>query len=185
MDLSFAEVDYQSTTVKVQNKKNFNNLHIRLKNIEKLVSNRYTLAVGWFEGNVYPNGELVGDVAKKQEFGSDNIPPRPFLRPAKRENLQKWKKIIAKGIKKEIKSGKNDFLSALNMLGLVASADVQNAIERVMTPPLAEKTIKKRMASRGISSKKGLSAEQISILEKPLIDTGKMISTVAYHASKG
>lgn len=194
MDLSFAEINYtlkaeipQQLGLSLPEKKSkaSDNIHIRLKNIENLVSGKYTLAVGWFEGNTYPNGELVGDVARKQEFGDGNIPPRPFIRPAKRANLRKWEKIIMQGIKKEIKNGKGNFLNALNGLGLVASGDIKEAIERVLTPPLAKSTIKARMERRGIESKDGLSGEQISILEKPLIDTGRMISTVEYHASKG
>ena len=61
----------------------------RLKNIQNA-----TLQIGWFDAR-YEDGTPVSTVAMIQEFGAPekNIPPRPFMRPAKMEHAQEWKEL--------------------------------------------------------------------------------------------
>jgi hypothetical protein len=178
-------------SVNVKSKQNNHSNHKlfseKLDDLKDFIKDRHTLKVGWFDSAIFSNGEKIGNVAFWQEYGTKNIPPRPFVRPAKKINIKTWKKTICADIKKEIKKGNSDFLPIFDKLGFKVAGDIKRAIEAVYSPRLAESTIRGRMKRRGISKedRKKLSPEQTRILEKPLIDTGKMISTVDFHSSKG
>lgn len=198
MDLSFADVKYKvespvSSANVSDNKAEFKELHIKLKNILNIVQEKHSLKVGWFASAVYPNGELVGNVAKKQEFGfttyldgnAIKVPPRPFVRPAKRKNIKAWQQITYAGIINAIKKKNADLLPTFDRLGFKVAGDIKRAIKDVYYPPLSDYTISQRMKRRGIDNMKDLTMTQVGELVKPLEDTGKMISTVDFHSNKG
>lgn len=132
------------------------------KGIENLKDAK--LMVGWFEDTKYTDGTHVADVAEWQEYGGEEFdvmyPPRPFMRPAEEKNLQKWINIV----EKQLEQGKTT-KQAFNVLGDVVKGDIQKEIIAVMSPALAERTLKARR-KRGNKS------------EKPLVDTGVMLHSV-------
>lgn len=139
--------------------------------IEKILQ-PLQMKVGWFENLSYDLDERgkqikVATVAAHNEFGYENIPPRPFMRPARDNNKGKWLSTF----RKLIKNG--DVKNALDVLGLLVAGDIRQAIVNVQTPPLAPATIKARKKHY-----RGQTFE--SSIEKPLIDTGLMISSVSH-----
>lgn len=132
----------------------------RLKNIHNA-----TLQVGWFEAK-YEDGTPVSTVAMVQEFGAPekNIPPRPFMRPAKMEHAQEWKEQFQKGAK-DIHKGRKTEEEVIDELGDRIIADIRSAIMDVHFPPLKEQTLKARRSKGNYS-------------DKPLIDTKKMFDTL-------
>lgn len=133
--------------------------------------------VGWFEGNYYPaepgkKAVPVAYVAAIQEFGymPKNIPPRPFMRPTIAQYSVTWRKIAYNGSQQVIK-GKSTPGYVMEQIGLAASGQIRKTITRVTHPPLKASTIRNRMNKRADKTTFGL-------LDKPLIDTKRMMNTL-------
>ena len=143
------------------------------KDLDKFIRdmNGAEVEAGWFD-DTYEKGQLIGFIAYIQEHGSvkKNIPPRPFMRPAASENEIKWSDIIVE-VAEKVLSGELLMGEALDILGLEVSIDIQEAIEDVLSPKLADATLDNRKR-RGNDS------------EKPLIDTGKMINSVDWRNNR-
>lgn len=123
------------------------------------------LQIGWFDAK-YEDGTPVVQVAMIQEFGAPekNIPPRPFMRPAKMEHAQDWKSQFEKAAK-NLHKGRVKEEDILNDLGDTIISDIRKAIMDVYFPPLKEGTVKTRKRKGNYS-------------EKPLIDTKRMFDTL-------
>ncbi len=122
------------------------------------------VAVGFFEGDTYPDGTSVAMVAAIQEWGapSRGIPPRPFMRPTVEDHADEWPDQIAEAL--EV-SGM-DAEKALEIMGGVIQREIREAIQAVTSPPLKPATVRR----------KGF--------EKPLIDSGRMFQSVKYEVRK-
>lgn len=123
--------------------------------------------VGFPSGKNYPDGTSVAYVAAIHEFGAPavNIPPRPFMQPTIKAQKDEWTKIIANAIPKVV-AGKLSATDVLDLVGIKASADIQETISKVSSPPLKPETIRR----------KGFA--------KPLIDTGLMVASVRNAVNK-
>lgn len=131
--------------------------------------------VGWVKPNVYPKtGMSVAHVAAIQEFGapSKNIPPRSFMRTTIAEKQITWKK-LAYRVSQEVVAGKRSGFSAMDSIGSKAAGDIRQKIGRITEPPLRPSTIARRRARYTDKS-------TIGLLYKPLVDTRRMINTLAY-----
>ena len=113
--------------------------------------------IGFFETARYPNGTFVAQVARYNEFGTLNIPMRPFFRNAINKNIKKWYATLQNAINQNATPSK-----ALSIVGEVARADIIQSITDLRTPPNAESTIKQKKSTN------------------PLIDTGLMRRSVTY-----
>lgn len=122
---------------------------------EQLFNDKTTLEVGFLDGVKYPDGEYVAEVAFKNEFGTSQIPSRPFFRNAIKKNKTKWLKSLEADINKN-----ND--SALEKLGELIRGDIVKSITSLRTPPNSEQTILRKGSSN------------------PLIDTGFMRASVSW-----
>ena len=133
------------------------------KNLKKIEN--ATLQIGWFDAK-YEDGTPVSLVAMVHEFGAPekNIPPRPFMRPAKMEHAQEWKDQFAKAAK-NLHKGRKSEEDIMNKLGDQIISDIRQAIMDVHFPPLKEKTLKARRRKGNYSN-------------KPLIDTQRMFDTL-------
>ena len=133
------------------------------KNLKKIEN--ATLRIGWFDAK-YEDGTPVSLVAMVQEFGAPekNIPPRPFMRPAKMEHAQEWKDQFAKAAK-NLHKGRKSEEDIMNELGDQIISDIRQAIMDVHFPPLKEETLKARRRKGNYS-------------DKPLIDTQRMFDTL-------
>lgn len=127
---------------------------------------------GFFEDAAYPDGTKVAYVAAIQELGhaAGNLKPRPFFRPAIKENQKRWIAFAA-GMARKILAGKSTGQDAMEAIADLAAEDVKQAIENVWWPKLKKKTLSARL-SRGNTS------------NKPLIDTGLMIRSLEGKAVK-
>lgn len=127
-------------------------------------------SVGWYEDTRYDDNTKVGVVAEIQEYGAGKIPPRPFMRPARMKNEEKWQRIAKQEIKRCL-DNKQPLSQAFGKVAMVAQGDIVQAITEVWSPPLKKSTVYARLHRK--SDKKTIGA-----LDKPLIDTGTMIGTI-------
>ena len=155
--------------------------------IEKLKNAR--TFVGWFGDTKYDDSTSVSRVASWQEFGTANIPARPFMRPARNKNFNKWTNILKHNLQTT-----HNVSQSLDALAMVVEGDIRQAIVDVTQPPLSPATIKARMErytmpkfSSKLSDKELKEKKQQWIqkrftdsITKPLIDTGLMISSVSH-----
>lgn len=149
-----------------------------LLEIAKEVSKPGTLKIGFLEGNKYPDGTSVAQVAFFNEFGrtvkvtNDHGVgselggtyyqlPRPFFRNMIAKNSDKWPEQIAN----VLKTTKYDTHKTLMLMGEEMKGQLQESIQALVSPPLAPSTIER----------KGF--------DKPLIDTGLMFNKVAYEVN--
>lgn len=136
--------------------KDLKNIKIDKREITKFMG-KEKLEIGFFETARYPNGIFVAQVARYNEFGTLNIPMRPFFRNAINKNIKKWYATLQNAINQNATPSK-----ALSIVGEVARADIIQSITDLRTPPNAESTIKSKKSTN------------------PLIDTGLMRRSVTY-----
>ena len=136
--------------------KDLQNIKIDKKAITKFMG-KEKLEIGFFESAKYPSGEYVAQVARYNEFGTLNIPMRPFFRNAINKNIKKWYATLQNAINQNATPSK-----ALSIVGEVARADIIQSITDLRTTPNAESTIKQKKSTN------------------PLIDTGLMRRSVTY-----
>lgn len=123
----------------------------------KIDKPKITLEAGFLEGVTYPDGMSVPMVASLNEFGTYNIPPRPFFRNAINKNSDKWGKIFLQGMQKQ--GARNAF----GLLGERIRKDIVQSINDTNEPPNSPVTIARKGSS------------------KPLVDTGLMRASVNYR----
>jgi hypothetical protein len=120
------------------------------------------VAVGFMEGATYPDGTPVAAVAFWNEFGVTGQPARPFFRGMIAKESPTWPDKMAKLAEATDYDGNK----VLAMMGEDIKGALQQSINDLETPPLAQSTI----------DAKGFA--------KPLIDTGHMLNSVAYEVSE-
>ena len=150
------------------------------KNLEVLLKGMKGLQgqVGWFPSAVYPDGTPVAYVATIQEFGApaQKIPPRSFMRTTIVEKQQEWHKLAESG-SRAILAGNATPELVMDAICLKAQEDVAEKITQIYEPPLRPATIAARLRRR--ADKKTVGA-----LDKPLIDSGHMLSTISSQVSQ-
>lgn len=124
-----------------------------------------TLRVGFLEGATYPNGTSVALVGAVQNFGAPKrgIPARPFFSGMVKSKSGGWGAAVAANLR----ATNYDVPVAMARVGEGIKGQLQQSIRDLWAPPLAPATVKR----------KGF--------DKPLIDTGHMINSVAYAVDKG
>jgi hypothetical protein len=150
----------------------------RLKALEGKVAK-----AGWFASSRYESGMPVAAVAVIQEYGAHIsrfgskagdytivIPPRPFMRPTILREQQQWLTYMASGAR-AILRGSLTPEQVYDGIGLRIAADIARSITLVQSPPLKPATIAARLRRRADKKTLGL-------LDKPLIDSGKMYGDV-------
>jgi len=131
----------------------------KIEELKRLRSGKVT--VGFPKGgNAYPDGTSVASVATWQEFGTRDIPSRPFFRNAITRS-KSWSALKDK-IGKKIMEDDMPMDTGLNIIGQIANDDIKESIRLINSPAISEYTQKKKNSS------------------KPLIDTGHMIGSVTW-----
>lgn len=136
----------------------------------------YTSKVGWFESAKYEDGTPVAGVAAVHEFGSGNVPPRPFMRPTAKKESAQWGKIAGSGTR-AILAGNASPSDVMDGLGLAAEGDIRKTISQIQEPPLAPATIRAKQSKLADKNKVGN-------LSKPLVETGLMIASLTSVTEK-
>ncbi|MGL4898009.1 MAG: HK97-gp10 family putative phage morphogenesis protein [Cetobacterium sp.] len=87
--------------------------------------------IGFNPNSIYPNGTPVELVALFLEFGTKNMPPRPFMRNTIRKNKKKWSNLL--------RNSKN-----FDIVGKQIINDIKTSIINGNFEPLKPSTIKKK-----------------------------------------
>jgi len=112
-----------------------------------------------------PPTATVSEIAAYQEFGTDTIPERPFLRTTIKEQRYEYIKIMKELLSKMVSGGLTGD-QAVAVLAEKAVADVQTKIDTLAEPPNTELTKEWKGSSN------------------PLIDTGHMRKSVNWEKGK-
>lgn len=113
------------------------------------------------------DGATVAQIGAYNEFGTETIPERSFLRSTMADKRAEYTRNINKIVKSAL-SGKRDARQGMGLLGRQAENDIKLTIRNLMTPPNAESTIR---------AKKGAN--------NPLIDTGQMLNSIRWQYIEG
>lgn len=113
------------------------------------------------EGN-----ENMAEIAEQNEFGTNKIPARPFMRTSFDENLNKIQKQVNNQYKL-VQAQKKDADQALTAVGEFVVGLIKQKIRAIVTPPNSPVTIKLKGSS------------------KPLIDFGQMVQSVTEKVVHG
>lgn len=118
------------------------------------------VAVGILQGSVDSEGASIAEYATYNEFGTDDVPSRPFMAMSFDENKADIEADFNRQGKAMVE-GKRTADQALTVIGQKHAARVQNTITgRDITPKLADSTIKAKGST------------------KTLVDTGAMTNAV-------
>lgn len=133
-----------------------------MEDLKKALQTRYTGAkAGYLKDDKgkkpydEANPPIMEDVALWNEFGTENIPARPFLRTAQRKAVERGQHIVKRRMEEN-----SDVEQICKDLGMMMQAEIKNQITRGTFTPNAESTIKRKGSSR------------------PLVDTGNLLQSV-------
>lgn len=118
------------------------------------------VVIGVHEGDTN-SGLSIAEYAAYNEYGTKNTPSRPFMRESFDENSSRISKDIDTRYR-QVQAGKLDIRSALSLVGLRHTKDIQKKIGSSMAPANSPATI----AIKGS--------------DRTLIDTGAMINSIRH-----
>ena len=111
--------------------------------------------VGIFDGE-------IAEYAAANEFGTDTIPPRPFMSTAADENREKYSS-MAEAQSARVSRGQTSLAAAASAIGIEARNDQIRSIQDGDWEPNAPSTIARKGSSR------------------PLVDTGAMQRAITFR----
>lgn len=139
------------------------------KNIKReiLLSSRKVVAVGILEGSTGHEGESIAEYAAHNEFGTEDIPSRPFTAMSVDEN----KPAIIKDMREmgnALTHGKRTANACLTVIGMRHAARVQQTITgRDILPRLAQSTVDAKGSTKTlVDSSAMVNAVQIELRRK-------------------
>lgn len=124
----------------------------RLAGLASQSSGSLKVRVGIFESAKYEDGTPVAAVAFWNEYGTANIPPRPFFRNTVAAHKDEWPHQAAA----ILQANGGDMRQTLALLGEGVKGQIAESIQNLHEPPNAPATVRK----------KGF--------DKPLIDRGTL-----------
>lgn len=141
---------------------------VRVKNGQKQLARM----LREFKGNAkvkvgFPKGTdgNVIDRAAYNEFGTEHIPERPFMRSGLRDGVGELRR-VSKVAAKSVVDGRRTTGQALNLIGIAGVGLIQERITDLKSPPNAESTVERKGSSN------------------PLIDTGEMRRSVTHKVER-
>ncbi|AOM39673.1 hypothetical protein [Xenorhabdus hominickii] len=117
-------------------------------------------------------GEKIAPYAAANEFGTRNIPARPFMRSTIANKSDEWKRLIGDQLRGQSQD-ESSVEAAFNTLGMIMAADIQESIRKNIPP-------KNSQSTQDAKERKG-----IKDYDKTLIDTGGMEGAIDYEVIKG
>jgi hypothetical protein len=149
------------------------------RSLDKLKGSYVTIGVHENAGT-YPEGKpTVGEVAFWNEYGTRNIPARPFLRftmtQKYREFVRKTKEYFL-----DVIAGVLGERAALDTLGFRIASEIQNSIKKAMiwATPLADSTVRRKM--KGSEKEHVVKGKSVSV--KILIDSGLLLRSIGFKS---
>lgn len=138
-----------------------------ISKISKTMKKTGYVEVGVINPTKHKDSELTtAQVAAYNEFGTDKIPERSFLRSTMKDQ-RKQISALSKDILKKIVNGKITPRTGLGILGEVLQNEVKKKIVDIDTPPNAPATIAHKESSN------------------PLIDKGQLRNSILYEVKSG
>lgn len=130
-------------------------------------------------------GASIAEYAYWNEFGTKNIPPRPFFRNAISDNSDTWAKSISSQLKTMGITDKNIVEKVLKKTGQLMRSDIQQSISKGGFKPLKPETIARkegRLKELKALKKAGQTIKK-SQYTIPLKDTGDMFNAISYEVT--
>lgn len=125
------------------------------------IASHLEVAVGLLQGDKNGEGVQIAEYAAYNEFGTDVIPSRPFMRTAFDENRGDIQADIDRQSAR-LTAGQVSAQTALTIIGQKHASRIQNTITgRDFLPRLSPETVKRKRGS-----------------EKTLVDTSAMVNAV-------
>lgn len=137
--------------------------------LDALLGKPPLLRVGVSKDATNEDGESIAEYAACNEYGTSEIPPRPFLRSTIAEQHGNWAEMVKGDVMASIRGGRFEGRRALERVGRQAQVDIQAKIMSNMPPPNAPAT-----AARKASRKGGGYAGT-------LVETGAMHKAIQYE----
>lgn len=138
----------------------------RAKILSKYKTNRRVYAGVFDTAENSETGESVAEYAAQNEFGTDRIPSRPFMRRTimrcQDEWIQKFGEILKSGVNVD---------EALTLMGKQMQADIQQTILDDVPPPNSPVTI-------AMKARKGSSGD---VSQGTLRDTGSLYNSIEFQ----
>lgn len=157
------------------------NVRCEIRNINKDAFRDGKVRVGWFSDLFYEDGVSVAQVAYWNEYGTYNIPARPFMRPMLHQNQNAILENLRFKYEQAIKDNRNT-MKVLNLVGEDVVARIQSQILATVNPPNAEITLKGGWMKNKKTGRKFYVIPKVG--SHPLIDTGVMYQTVNYQTEE-
>jgi hypothetical protein len=163
------------------------------KQLESLASKMGsgTLSVGFLEGEVYPDGTPVAQVAYWNEFGTSTAPARSFFRTMVTAQSGTWGATMSVLAMQNELDGKK----TLNQMGKIIAGELQESIVNTNAPALSEVTLLLRSrfwtnpqditgadvgrAKRDVAA--GKTGDVTDTQSKPLVWQGIMLQAVSWE----
>lgn len=123
------------------------------------------VTVGLHEEDAGPQDPNAVERGYFNEFGSDNVPARPFMRSTHDTQRLDWIKRMQIDFGR-VMDGKLSGRGMLESVGRLATSDIRRAVVNWDTPPNAPRTI----AQKGV--------------DDPLVDTGEMLDSIDYQVRR-
>lgn len=101
---------------------------------------------GYYKNQAYPDGLQIAENALIQEYGTDRIPPRPFLRNAFEKGKKRWEKHIKENLDPTL-SGKKTLKKIMQEVALDVQGEIVRSIDSSIPPPNAPSTIMRKKSS--------------------------------------
>ncbi|NSL91710.1 HK97-gp10 family putative phage morphogenesis protein [Acetobacter syzygii] len=160
-----------------------------LEKLSQKVKSGAHVRVGFLEGETYPDGTSVAQVAAWNEFGTLTADPRPFMRNTVTNNSGGWG--IALGA--ALEETDFDAKKALNATGMIIAGQVRDEISALDTPPNAPLTnlLKDRFPTGDYTTEDFLKAVHdlkngvTAPAAKPLVWSGRMRNSVKHEVKDG
>lgn len=159
----------------------------RLRNVLRhLYASNKAVKVGILENATNADtGASIAEYAYFNEFGTKNIPARPFFRNAISDNTDKWASSIENQFKTMGITDRNVVEKALKKTGQLMRSDIQQSISKGDFEPLAPETIARkegRLKELKALKKSGQTIKK-SQYTIPLKDTGDMFNAISYEVT--
>lgn len=136
-----------------------------LKDIEKklIKASHDAVQVGFFDGKLHPSGDMtIAEVAAIQEFGTREVPERPFMRTTIMKDRE-FVTYLENGISTIIWGVKPNAKQGLKGAGQVLAEAMKESVETWTTP----------INSRATVRRKGFN--------DPLVETGTMRENISWR----
>lgn len=140
------------------NKREFKQL---LRQMEQLRGDPHVKCGVFADSGTYPNGMTVVDVAIANEFGTDKIPERPFMRISARKMRPQLVKLAHRTFERVL-AGTLSVDNAMDVIGAFGVKEIRATITRGVPPPNSPITIIRKGSST------------------PLVDTGQLRQSITY-----